>query len=157
MHTTMNSRARAVADLPRLELLATVVIAVSPERAFRALSSEEITQWWVRPGVFDTREWTGELRLSGRWRAAGMSRGQPYTQGGEFVEVDPPRRLAHTWDGIGPAGAPSTLAYDLEPVTDGTRITLRQSGFVSREACENFAIGWETSFERLADLMANGR
>ena len=156
MDTTVNGRARAVADPAERDLLAGVVVAVSPERAFRALASEEITHWWVRPGVFDTREWTGEVRRGGRWRAAGMSRGQPYAQGGEFVEVDAPQRLVHTWDGVGPAGAPSTLRYLLEPVAGGTRITLRQSGFASREACDNFAIGWETSFERLAELLSNG-
>jgi hypothetical protein len=31
-----------------------VEVAASPERVFRALASNEITEWWVRPGVFDT-------------------------------------------------------------------------------------------------------
>ena len=155
MQTTMNGRARAVADLDQRELLASVDVAAPPERAFRALASGEITKWWVRPGVFDTREWTGDLRPGGRWSAAGMSRGQPYSQGGEFITIDAPRTLVHTWDGVGPGGGPSTLTYALEPVSGGTRITLRQSGFVAREACENFAIGWETSFERMAQILAN--
>ena len=51
--------ARAVADLAQGQLLASVEIAAPPERVFRALVSEEIRAWWVRPGVFDTREWAG--------------------------------------------------------------------------------------------------
>lgn len=84
--------ARAVADLAEGQLLASVEIAAAPERVFRALLSQEITEWWVRPGVFDTREWAGTVRVGGRWRAAGMTRGQPYvqiTQDFYFTEKSP--------------------------------------------------------------------
>src|SRR5438477_8747964 len=89
--------ARAVADLTDGQILATVEIAAPPERVFQALASKEIVQWWVRPGVFDTREWTGDVRVGGRWRTSGIARGEPYTLEGEYLEVDPPRKLVHTW------------------------------------------------------------
>src|SRR5215470_18167460 len=89
--------ARALADLAQGEILATVEIAASPERVFHALASREIVDWWVRPGVFDTREWTGDVRVGGRWQATGVARGAPYTLEGEFLEVDPPRKLVQTW------------------------------------------------------------
>lgn len=152
--TTTKGQKRAIADRNGKRLTATVEVAASPERTFRALVSQEITDWWVRPGVFDTREWNGDVRVGGRWRAAGMSRGQPYAQGGEFLEIDAPRKLVHTWEGVGVSGGPTTLTYRLEPVTGGTRVTLEQSGFGSPEACENFAIGWETSFAKLAEVLA---
>jgi len=150
---SIDNGARAVADLPEGRLLASVVIPASPERVFRALTSSEITSWWVRPGVFDTREWSGDLRVGGRWRASGVARGEPYAQGGEFLEIDAPNRLVHTWDGAGKPGAPCTVAYDLEGVDGGTRVTLRQSGFASRDTCGAFAIGWETSFDRLVECL----
>jgi hypothetical protein len=77
MMSTVTSRARAVADLSEGLILATVEIAAPPERVFRALASEEICQWWVRPGVFDTREWTGDVRVGGRWRASGCRGDSP--------------------------------------------------------------------------------
>jgi hypothetical protein len=86
--------------------------------------------------------------VGGHWRAAGMTRGQPYAQAGEFLEVAAPHRLVHTWDGAGPAAAPSTVTYLVEATEAGTRLTLRQTGFVSRELCQAFALGWETSLER---------
>jgi hypothetical protein len=46
------------------------------------------------------------------------------------------------------------VAYLVEASDAGTRITLRHSGFGAREVCSNTCIGWETSFERLADLLA---
>jgi uncharacterized protein YndB with AHSA1/START domain len=149
-----DTRARAVADLREGFILASVEVAASPERVFRALASNEITQWWVRPGVFDTREWTGDVRAGGRWRASGMTRGEPYVQEGEFLEVESPRWLVHTWEGAGKPGVPSTVTYLVEPIDGRTRITLRHLGFASRDMCSAFAIGWETSFERLAEILA---
>src|SRR5258706_16227354 len=101
--------AKALANLAEGEILATVEIAAPPERVFQALASNEIIDWWVRPGVFDTREWTGDVRPGGRWRASGMTRGQPYVQEGEFLEDESPRRLVQTWEGSGKGGVDSTV------------------------------------------------
>jgi uncharacterized protein YndB with AHSA1/START domain len=150
----MEGTARAVADLTEGQILASVEIAAPPERVFRALASEEIVNWWVRPGVFDTREWAGEVRVGGRWEASGIGGGRPYTLEGAFREVEPPWKLAHTWYPSGAQAAATTVTYLVEPSDAGTRITLRHSGFGSREVCSNTCIGWETSFERLAELLA---
>jgi uncharacterized protein YndB with AHSA1/START domain len=147
-------KAQAVADLARGDVLASVEVSAPPERVFRALASKEITDWWVRPGVFDTREWDGEVRIGGRWTASGIGNGQPYALEGEFVQVEAPQRLAHTWAPAGKPAPPTTVTYVLEPAAGGTRITLRHEGFGSPEACTATCIGWETSFDRLAELLS---
>jgi uncharacterized protein YndB with AHSA1/START domain len=153
MSTMNNTGAQAVADHGAGQLLACADIAAEPERVFRALTSKEITRWWVRPGVFDTREWSGDVRPGGRWRAAGMSRGQPYVQEGEYLEIELPHKLVHTWNGAGKPDAPSIVTYLLDRSEKGTRLTLRQTGFVSPDVCSAFAIGWETSLSRLAQIL----
>jgi uncharacterized protein YndB with AHSA1/START domain len=161
MSSIENGRARAVADLAEGLILASVEIAAPPERVFRALVSKEVCGWWGRPDVFDTREWTGDVRVGGRWRASGMDTERPYVIEGEFLEIDPPRKLVHTWHSVGAPSAPTTVTYALEPLDGATRITLRHSGFaapfVAPGMCMNTCIGWETSFERLAELLAVGR
>ncbi|NOU32402.1 MAG: SnoaL-like domain-containing protein, partial [Polyangiaceae bacterium] len=148
-------RARAVADLPAGVVLATVVLGAAPERVFRALASAEITRWWERPGVFDTREWHGDVRTGGRWSAAGEARGgHRYVIEGEFLEVDAPRKLVHTWHRLEAAGAPTTVTYLLEADGAGTRLTLRHGTFTARATCEGTALGWETSLERLAAYLS---
>jgi len=154
MTSSNDTRARAVADLTEGLILASVEVAADPERVFRALASKEITDWWVRPGVFDTREWTGDVCAGGRWRASGMTRGEPYVQEGAFLDVEPPRRLVHTWEGAGKPNAASTVTYFVEAINGRTRVTLRHAGFASRDMCNAFAIGWETSLERLAEILA---
>lgn len=148
-------RARAVADLPAGEVLATVVLAAPPERVFRALASPEVVHWWVRPGVFDTRAWQGELRAGGHWSASGEGRGgHRYVIEGEILEVDAPRRLAHTWHRREAPGAPTTVTYLLEAEGTGTRLTLRHGTFTARATCEATALGWETSLERLGAYLS---
>jgi uncharacterized protein YndB with AHSA1/START domain len=149
-----NGKARAVADTAQGHLLASVELAAPRERVFQALASKEVTNWWVRAGVFDTRDWAGDLCIGGRWRASGIARGQPYEIEGEFLEIDPPRKLVHTWHLVGTPNAPTTVMYHLERTDGGTRVTLRQAGFTSAETCTNTAIGWETSFEQLAETLA---
>jgi uncharacterized protein YndB with AHSA1/START domain len=148
---------RAVADVVEGELLASAEVLAAPERVFRALASEEITQWWVRSGVFDTREWTGDVRVGGRWRASGVARGNAYALEGEFTVVEAPRKLAHTWIAVGEGVPPMSVTYDLEKVEAGTRITVRHSGFSEPMRCMMTATGWETSFDRLAQILAAER
>jgi len=154
MSSIRNGKARVVADTAQGHLLASVELRAPPERVFCALASKEVTDWWVRAGVFDTRDWAGDVCVGGRWRASGVARGQPYALEGEFVEVDPPRRLAHTWQVVGTPNAPTTVTYDLERLDVGTRVTLRHAGFTSAETCTNTAIGWETSLGQLAESLA---
>ena len=148
-HTVDEGRDDGVAELQ----IKTEVTA-PPDRVFRALTSTDIIDWWVRPGVFDTRGWTGDVRVGGRWRSSGVGKGGPYVLEGEFLQIDPPRKLVHTWHLVGMPGVPTTVTYLLEPLQGGTRITLRHSGFTSPDAYESTRVGWETSFERLAETLA---
>ena len=153
--TTMPiSNRPAVVELDEGSVVVTAEIAAPLERTFRALASPEVVDWWIRPGVFNTEQWTGEVRVGGHWQAAGLFRGRRYVSDGEFLEVDPPRLLVHTWHGVGAPGPTTTLTYRLEAINHGTRITLRQAGFASREASADFGIGWVTSFERLAAIIS---
>src|SRR6476619_1254172 len=103
----IKTNARAVADVIDGLIVAAVEIARTPERVFQALASREIVDWWVNPGVFDTREWTGDVSVGGQWRASGIARGQPYVLEGQFLEVDAPRKLVQTWHLAGAPGTPS--------------------------------------------------
>src|SRR5215472_4623059 len=139
MNSIRKGKAHAVADTAEGHLTASVELAAAPERVFQALASKAVTDWWVRAGVFDTREWAGDVNAGGRWRAAGIARGQPYALEGEFLEVDPPRKLVHTWRRAGMLNTSTTVTYHLEPLDGGTRVTLRHTGFTSPEMCTNTA------------------
>jgi uncharacterized protein YndB with AHSA1/START domain len=150
----IKTRARAVADLVDGCIVASVELAATPERVFRALASVEVIEWWVNPGVFDTREWTGDVRVGGQWRASGIARGAPYALEGKFLEVDPPRKLVQTWHFAGAPGEPSTVTYLLEPIYGGTRLTVRHSDIAAADQRNNVGAGWRSSFDRLSEILA---
>jgi uncharacterized protein YndB with AHSA1/START domain len=143
--------AEAIADQAQGQILAHVEIAAPPERVFQALASKEVCDWWIRPGVFNTTEWSGDVRVGGRYHTRGIARGEPYTIEGEFLEIDPPRKLVMTWHRAGTPGEPTVVTYMLEKLDSGTRLTLRHAGFTSAESLTNVAAGWTTSFDKLAD------
>src|SRR5260370_9508289 len=138
----IKTRARAVADLIDGRIVASVELATTPERVFQALASREIVDWWVNPGVFDTREWSGDVRVGGQWRASGIVRGQPYTLEGKFLEGDAPRQLVQTWHLPGPPGTPSTVTYLLQPIDAGTPLTVQHQDIVAPDHRSHVGAGW---------------
>ena len=143
--TEKKSSARAIADVGAGMLFATVDIAATPERVFRALTTDEVTRWWGSPDTYRTTLWVGDLRVGGKWRTEGASAdGKPFQVSGEFLEVDPPRKVAFTWRADWDGNNLTTVTYRLEPIEGGTRVTLRHEGFQGRrEACEGHTTGWE--------------
>jgi len=154
MNNANRGTARAVADTAEGYILATLEVAAPAQRVFQALASSDIVDWWVRPGVFDTREWKGDLSVGGHWEASGLARGQQYTLEGEFLEIEAPRLLSHTWRLVGAPAPQTTVTYLLSEVDGGTRITLRHAGFPAGESSINTCIGWETSLARLGEYLA---
>lgn len=153
MTKRIEARPRAVADVSEGLILAAVEIAAPPERVFRALTSEELVNWWGSADTYRTTKWTGDVRPGGTWRTDGVGAdGKPFSVGGDFVEVDPPRKLVMTWRADWDGGNVTTVTYRLEALDGGTRLTLRHAGFGDRfDSCRGHANGWERVLGWLAD------
>jgi len=78
--SSISNRPRAVADLAEGTILATVEIGAPIENVFRALTSDEISQWWGSPEMYRVTKWTGDLRPGGQWRSDGVGAdGAPFS------------------------------------------------------------------------------
>ena len=151
---------RAAADLAAGFILATVEIDAEPEQVFAALTSDAVTSWLVRPGVWDTRTWEGDVRSGGEFATSGVSARGPYGITGTYRVVESPHRLVQTWQltllgAVGASQLPevdSEVEYVLSPVDGGTRLTLRHTGFLGPEQCARNCLGWETSLVALRAL-----
>lgn len=154
MTTKLERAARSVADLNEGMIVARVEIAAPPERVFRAITTEELTKWWGSDDTYHTTKFVMDLRPGGTWRTDGVGKHGPFSVGGEVVEVDPPRRLVHTWEPPWDT-APSLVAYTLDAIPGGTRVTVRHSGFAGRPgACDSHANGWRRVLGWLAGYVA---
>jgi len=135
--------ARAIADVTDGLILATIDIAVAPERVFRAISSDEVSRWWGAPGVYQTTKWTGELRKGGAWRADGIGEHGPFHVGGTVLEVDPPHVLSQTWEPSWTPGVATRVIWRIAAIEGGSRLTIRHDGFTDAASCADHATGWE--------------
>ena len=81
-------------------VLAEIFIAAPPERVFQAITDPaQMPQWWGQQGFYRITEWKNDLRRGGKWSSAGVGAdGTKFSVDGEYLEVDPPRRLVHTWN-----------------------------------------------------------
>jgi uncharacterized protein YndB with AHSA1/START domain/uncharacterized protein YciI len=139
-------QARALADVSAGIILAEVEIAVPPERVFRALSSEEVTQWWGDDGTYRTTGWQADLREGGHWKATGQGAdGVAFCVEGEYLVVEPHRKIVQTWKPDWDGGRATSLTYTLTPTDTGTLLTVRHEGFAVDQAdsCRSHAQGWE--------------
>lgn len=146
MRSSIKSGARAVADVDAGVILASVEIAAPIERVFRALTTgADVTEWWGSPDTYRTTAWTGDVRPGGRWKAEGVGAdGQAFSVEGEYLEVEPPRRLVHTWRAPWDGNSETRVSFKLDPIEGGTRVTLRHEGFAGRaESCRGHGEGWE--------------
>lgn len=138
--------AKAVADVTEGMLLATIDIAVAPERVYRAITSEELTRWWGSDDLYRTTKWSGDVRVGGSWRTDGVSKdGKAFSVSGEFLELDPPHKLVQTWrPDWEPNASTTTITWRFTPIEGGTRVTVRHVGFgAAHDACAGHADGWE--------------
>jgi uncharacterized protein YndB with AHSA1/START domain len=152
--------ARALADLSRGTIIAVVEIAVPPERVFTALTtSDDVVKWWGSDDTYRTTEWQADLRVGGKWRAAGRGAdGRTFTVHGEFLEIEPARRIVQTWRPNWDGEKTTRLRYEIEPVDDGSRLTVWHEGFGDRrDSCKGHTDGWEQVLGWLTDYLSPNR
>ena len=54
--------------------------------------------WWGQKEMYRTTKFETDVRVNGKWMSAGVSaNGDTFQVSGEYLEVDPPRRLVYTW------------------------------------------------------------
>jgi uncharacterized protein YndB with AHSA1/START domain len=77
---------------------------------------------------------------------------------GEYVEIEPPRRLVFTWGWEGNQEVPpgsSTVEVTLEPDGDGTYVHLRHSGLPTDHWRHVHRDGWDMFLARLRDSVGS--
>src|SRR5215210_3202986 len=122
-----------------------IEIAASPETVWEFLvDSEKATRWMGCSAALDARP-GGQYRVE-------VVPGEVAV--GEFVELDPPRRLVHTWgwDTGQMASVPpgsSTVEIELIPEGEGTTLRFRHSGLPGADAAQKHGHGWDHYLARL--------
>lgn len=123
-----------------------------PERVFQALTSPEIMRQWFHPGK---EGWSAEVEadvmVDGEYKLDMHSpAGETYSHTGKYVELDPPRKVAFTWNTH--AVRDTLVSIELRPVGAGTRLTLTHE-FLPHDQVEGHRKGWTECLENLGDAV----
>jgi uncharacterized protein YndB with AHSA1/START domain len=140
-------------------VVAEIFVAAPPARVFQAISDPAQTaQWWGQRGMYRLSETKADVRVGGRWLSAGIGKdGKPFKVEGEYLEVDPPRLLVHTWNPNYENIGNTVVRWELEPrpvhglqhggpnrVGTGTLVRVRHSGFAGNVAsAKSHGEGWK--------------
>lgn len=108
------------------------------------------------PSGFTCPEIVLEPRAGGRHRIAMRPpEGDPFHLAGEFLEVDPPSRLAHAfrWEEPDPDDRETLVTVTLDPRGEATAMTVDQGDFATAGRLALHAAGWTEALERLAGTL----
>jgi len=121
-----------------------LVIDASPETVWEYLvDPERIVRWKGLTAALDPR-------AGGAYRCEVIP---GHIATGEVLEIDPPRRLVHTWGWEGQDDVPpgsTTVEYELVPEGTGTRLRFTHRDLPTREAADSHTTGWDHYLPRLA-------
>jgi uncharacterized protein YndB with AHSA1/START domain len=132
----------------------TTYIRATPSEVWHALTDAELTgRFW---GHHQLSEWTVGAHVEHvRTDGSGIA-----DAAGAVTEVDPPRRLAFTFDDPqkldDPSLDPSIVAFDIEPYEDIVRLTVTHSRLRTAEERDAIGQGWPAVFANLKTLLETG-
>ena len=156
----MDEMSRSEPTLGAVELRLERQLPATPERVFAAFTDEgQFAQWWGPEGMTCPRAEI-DARVGGRYRASiRRPDGAEMWVGGVYREVDPPRRLVFTWawEENGTPGHEMLVALTFERSGAGTRLSLRQTKFLSNESRDQHEHGWASSLNCLEQYLAGGK
>lgn len=139
-------------------VVAEIFIAAPPARVFQAISDPtQLPKWWGQSGLYHVTKSSMDVRPGGKWRSEGVGAdGQTFYVEGEYLEVEPPRLLVHTWRSSYDT-ARTVVRWELEAQTvsalhpsgpkksgTGTRVRVTQEGFARNFAsAQSHGEGWK--------------
>jgi uncharacterized protein YndB with AHSA1/START domain len=98
-----------------------------------------------------------DVRVGGKWSTTGTSHKLgDLAVHGEFLEVDPPRRLVYSWISSW-LPAETKVLWELDSQDNGTLVRLTHSGFAGNvQAAQGHSVGWSLVFTWLQAFAEKG-
>jgi uncharacterized protein YndB with AHSA1/START domain len=125
-------------------------------KVFEAWTSVEVLRrWWHGEHDWETPHAELDLRVGGAIRIIMRDprEGQDHGGGGEFTEIDPPRRLAFTWTWDEDPSTRQLIEVDFTDHGDRTTVVLTNSGIPAQDK-DDHVVGWQNSFDNLDVALA---
>ena len=135
-----------------------IFIAAPRERIFQALTDPaQAAKWWGRKDQYYFNHFDMDVRVGGEWSMTGTSpKLGDLSVHGEFLELDPPRRLAYSWNSSW-LPAVTKVLWELDSQDNGTLVRLTHRGFAGNaQAAQGHSAGWTLVFTWLQAFAEKG-
>jgi uncharacterized protein YndB with AHSA1/START domain len=122
------------------------------QAVFDAWTSEEVLRRWLHAGRdWETPAASVDLRVGGAVRVVMRDphSGAEYGGGGTYTEIDPPRRLAFTWQ-WDDESTRTLIELDFAEADGVTTVRFRHRGLIDEAAVRAHEGGWGVAFANLA-------
>ena len=140
------------------ELVITRVFDAPRTLVFRMWTDPAHARNWWGPRDYPATHLTMDVRPGGAWRncLTSTETGKELWQHGVFREVVPPERLVFTfvWEEEGERGIETLVTVTFAAEGDKTRMIFRHAPFQSLAERDGHGYGWNSTFDRLADHLA---
>lgn len=123
---------------------------------------EDVFRWWTETERL--REWMSpvgtvevevDLRVGGDFRIVMRGEGMAIEHTGEYLEIDPPRRLVFTWLSRYTGTEPSLVTVELMPHEGATELKLIHER-LPEDVAASHARGWGSMLDRLEGRLLSG-
>jgi uncharacterized protein YndB with AHSA1/START domain len=127
-------------------------------RVFRMHAEPDWWRRWWGPDGFTVPSIEVDLRVGGGYRIEMQPPdGAPFFLSGEFLEVEPPARLAYAfaWEEPDPDDQETVVTFSLEDLGDErTRVVVVQGPFATEARRALHTQGWTETLDHLQQLIA---
>jgi uncharacterized protein YndB with AHSA1/START domain len=133
------------------------ILKASPEKVFDLWTKAEFIRQWFGGLETEVEAILFDLRPGGRYSIKVRGEDGPTTISGEFLEVDPPKRLVYTWQVTSSQGeVPSTtVEVEFKAKGDQTQVVLSHGPFLQSETKAFHSDGWQACFAAIESIITD--
>lgn len=131
-------------------------IRAPAEKVYAALTEPaQMMRWWG-PDAGPTISARADVRPGGRFSVVfRLANGEEHNPTGVYRDVVPGRKLVFTWEWPGMPERESLVTFLLEPVADGTELTLIHEQLPDEDAGASHKAGWTGFLDKLSAYLGD--
>jgi uncharacterized protein YndB with AHSA1/START domain len=140
--------------MPKPSLTIVRRLKAPPSRVFAAFTQpEQIVRWWG-PQDGPALHAEADVRVGGRFRMVFVAGGVQHEMGGQYLTIEPDRRLVYTHQWLTLPERISQVTIDLVPIPEGTELTVHHEQLHDDEVRDLHVEGWTLMLDKLPALLA---